>query len=87
MEKQQLQSDKVFLINNFFSPKECEELIIRSEDVGFGAAPVTTFDGPQLLPDVRSNTRVMVDDPELAALIYERARPFLPTILGNRWHL
>jgi predicted 2-oxoglutarate/Fe(II)-dependent dioxygenase YbiX len=40
-----------------------------------------------MLPHVRNNTRVMVDDFGLAARICERAKPYLPELLDVEWYL
>jgi prolyl 4-hydroxylase len=87
MRKECLQSESVFLINDFLTAQECDSFVARGEGVGFASAPVTTLFGPRMLPDVRNNTRVMLDDPILAEQIFERARPFLPELLGDSWHL
>ncbi len=73
MRKEFLYTDSVFIIHDFLSPKECDVYIARGEEIGFSEAPVTTFGGPQMRKDIRNNTRVMLDDPELSAQIFERA--------------
>lgn len=59
-------------IRNFLSPRECRELIAFSERCGY-----ETLEG--VYPrHYRSNFRVMVDSDEVAALLWERAKPLLP---------
>jgi predicted 2-oxoglutarate/Fe(II)-dependent dioxygenase YbiX len=84
MIKRELNGEDIFVIENFFSPEECAEQIARCEAAGFEEAPITTGDGPVMVKDVRNNARVMIDDPAYAAVLFERARPFLPVRLG-RW--
>jgi hypothetical protein len=72
------QRDDLFVIHDFLSPEECESYIALSESVGFGDAPINSFDGPVVRKDIRNNDRVMIDDPRLAAHIWERLKPFVP---------
>lgn len=78
MEKEQLDCDRIFVVRDFLTPAECEQFIARSEAVGYGDAPITTAAGFVMRKDVRNNERVMVDDPDLTATLFERAKPFLP---------
>ena len=78
MEKEQFDYDRIFVIHDFLSTTECAEFIARSETAGYGDAPITTALGFVMRKDIRNNERVMADDPELAAALFERARPFLP---------
>lgn len=87
MKKELLQSESVFLIHDFLSAQECKEFIARGEAAGFDAAPVTTFEGPRMLTDIRNNSRVIVEDAELAAKIFDRARQFLPAQIRPFWNL
>lgn len=70
-------------VDDVLTPDECAALIDRIESLGPTTAPVTTLRGPVLRPEIRNNRRVILDDPELAALLFERARPDLPTMLSG----
>jgi hypothetical protein len=87
MHKQLLDKEDVFLIHDFLAPEECERFIAASEQAGFDEAPISTSGGAVMLKNVRDNHRVMVDDPALAAQLFDRARPFLPARLLDRWQL
>ena len=65
-------------IEGFFSKAECAAAIAYGEAHGFDHATVTTANGAQSLPDVRNNDRVMVDDLDKAASLYERLATVLP---------
>ena len=67
-----------FLIHDFLMPQECQAYIAIGESLGFTPAPLTTARGPVMAPDIRNNTRVMVDDPTMAKSIWNRAQPFVP---------
>jgi predicted 2-oxoglutarate/Fe(II)-dependent dioxygenase YbiX len=61
---------------------ECAALVQRAERIGFTDAPITTPIGFVMMPEVRNNTRVMVDEPKLAADLWERLAPVVPSRLG-----
>jgi prolyl 4-hydroxylase len=73
----------VWTVDDVLTPGECAALIDRIEALGPTPAPVTTLRGPVLRPEIRNNRRVILDDPELAALLFERARPALPATLSG----
>ena len=71
-----------FTIQNFLSPSECQLSIQSTEQLGYTDAPVTTHLGPMMLPMVRNNTRVMVDDLPLAQKLWSRFQPLAPDVPG-----
>ena len=73
-------SDLIVTVRKLFSDDECDEYIRLAEGIGFGEAPITTAGGPVLMPSVRNNERVMLDDPQLAAVLWERVEPFVNAI-------
>jgi len=79
MRKEPLCNDDVFLIRDFFTPDECVEHIRVSERAGYDDAPITSSLGAVMRKDIRNNDRVMIDDPTLAAALFARAEPLLPT--------
>lgn len=87
MRKEQLDGDDVFVIHDFFTPDECAAAVARSEASGYEEAPITTADGPVMNKGVRDNARVIIDDPDEAARLFERARPLMPAVVERRWEL
>jgi predicted 2-oxoglutarate/Fe(II)-dependent dioxygenase YbiX len=78
-------SDEIFTVSDFLSAPECDGYIAFSESRGFGDAPINTSFGPAVVKDVRNNSRVIVDHPSLAQLLWERARVYVPaTLAGHR---
>ncbi|MCA2981274.1 MAG: 2OG-Fe(II) oxygenase [Myxococcaceae bacterium] len=75
----------VVTLDGVFSPAECAGLIERIERAGPTPAPVSTARGPVMRPDLRTNDRVMFDDPALAGLIFGRLKPHLPSRLEGAW--
>jgi prolyl 4-hydroxylase len=78
-------SDLSFTVSGLLSTGECQGMIQHSESRGYEPAPITTPRGFLMRPDVRSNTRVMYDDPALAARIWERLRPHAPRTWPTPW--
>ncbi len=76
-------SDDIFTVSDFLELSECEDYIRTSESRGFGDAPISTSVGPIMMKDVRDNSRVMVDDPSLAKLVWERASLYVPRTLAD----
>src|SRR5262245_18229872 len=83
MRKHELDGPDVFVVHDFLTPPECAAHVPRAEAAGFDAAPVMAGLGPVVNKETRNNDRVMVDDPDLAAALCERARPLLPARLRN----
>ncbi len=78
MEKEELDSTRLFVIRSFLTPEECAALIARSEALGYGDAPITTAAGFVMRKDIRNNERVIVDDVALGMGLFEKAKPLLP---------
>ncbi len=77
--------EDVFVIRGFLSPGECEHHIATTEAAGYGDAPISTLAGPVINKGMRNNDRVMIDNPALAATLWDRLHPFLPARRGTRW--
>ncbi|WP_439630980.1 2OG-Fe(II) oxygenase [Gemmata sp.] len=84
MRKELLDGEQVFVIHDFLSPGECADYVRVTEAVGYAAAPITTPSGPLMAPSVRNNERVMIDNREWAAELWERARPLVPSPFRGR---
>jgi predicted 2-oxoglutarate/Fe(II)-dependent dioxygenase YbiX len=74
-----------FTINQIFNAEECKAMITRAEELGFEAAKVALSGGAQLMPGIRNNDRVKFDDRDLANLLWQRLREFVPPTLEG-WH-
>lgn len=76
-------TDQIFTVSQFFSPEECEAYIQLAESFGFEEAPVSTAAGPQMLKDLRNNTRIMLDDLERASDLWIRIRDYVPAQIDD----
>lgn len=70
--------DEIFTIEDVCTAEECAAFIERAEGIGFADAPITTGAGFVVRKDVRNNTRVMLDDFDLADLLWKRVARFMP---------
>ncbi len=73
-----VEDESIVTVSNFLSPEECDAVIRETLATGYEEAPITTFRGFQMRPDIRNNTRVMKDDAVLAARLWERMKGFVP---------
>ena len=76
--------EKVFTLDAVFTEEECRAQIERIEAIGFEAAPITTPHGFVMAPEVRNNTRVMLDDFALAEELWARVRDPIPSSI-RQW--
>src|SRR5262245_3028352 len=77
-------ADDIYTIDNFLSESECNEYISLSENIGYTDAPVSTIDGPIMIPDVRNNARVILDDRKLADFLWQRIERYIPSPLDDK---
>ena len=68
----------VLTLEGVLSEQECEALVAEAEATGFDDAPITTLTGFRMMPEVRNNTRVMVDDVARAQWLWARTRAWIP---------
>jgi prolyl 4-hydroxylase len=74
-------------VPGFMSPAECEALIADVERRGFTEAPITTSRGFVMDPEIRNNTRVIVDDQDLATRIWRRLKGHANERVDKVWHV
>lgn len=74
----------VSTVEEFLDAETCSTLVARAKSIGFSSAPITTHEGPAVRPDIRSNDRVMIDDPGLAAHLWAAIRPMIPSTHSGR---
>jgi len=82
-QKTQILGDAIFTVSNVLAEAECAEWIRTTEGQGFSSAPITTARGFLMAPSIRNNTRVIVDDRERAAALWQRLSAFVPRTLED----
>eukprot|EP00756_Hemistasia_phaeocysticola_P010279 Hpha_TRINITY_DN15005_c0_g1::TRINITY_DN15005_c0_g1_i2::g.126037::m.126037 len=71
-----------FTVGGALSKAECEALMGYSEAVGFEEAKVNIdFEGHDI-KERRNNWRTMIDDAEVAEILFERVKAFVPPMEG-----
>ena len=75
--------DEIWTVEGILTLDECQDLIAKTEALGYEAAPVRTSSGAQMITNVRNNDRIILDDPELATLLWQRVRGFVPATVDN----
>jgi hypothetical protein len=83
MTKETLDGHYIFVIRNFLTLQECGGFVTQSEQAGYEEATITTAAGFVMDKDVRDNARLLLDDTDLAARPWQRAKPFLPRHIRN----
>ena len=71
----------IWTLDGVLSPGECTALIGRIDALGPVEAPITTPGGFVMRPDIRNNTRVILEDEALAEDLFRRVRPALPAMM------
>ncbi len=75
----------VFEVPDFGTPDFCDQIVARANDIGFDAATITTERGTSVTQEIRNNDRVIVDDANLAKLLWGNAKSlFSETFKGHR---
>ncbi|AUX43224.1 2OG-Fe(II) oxygenase [Sorangium cellulosum] len=72
---------RIFTVSNLLSPEECAGFIRLAEGRGFEQAPIGGTNVIDL--EVRNNGRLLLDDPTLAADLWERLAPWTPRSWGQ----
>jgi hypothetical protein len=71
-------------VDNVLTQFECDAIIERSEEAGFEPALLNIGYGREIYaPEKRDSDRVIVDDKDFAAELYERLKDFLPHNSGS----
>jgi predicted 2-oxoglutarate/Fe(II)-dependent dioxygenase YbiX len=71
-------TEEIFVVEKFYSPRECADAIALSEQLGYEDALLTSPSGLVRRADIRNNERVIVDDADLAVKLWERIADFVP---------
>ncbi|APR79356.1 WD-repeat protein [Minicystis rosea] len=77
-QRTEILGDHIQTIHGLFTTEECDDLVRLAESIGFDAAPITTHRGFVMRPEVRNNTRVMLDDHARALALWERLGTWVP---------
>lgn len=77
-------SDKIFTVAQVLSVEECKEYIAMTENIGYQDAPVSFSTGAVVVPEIRNNRRVMIDDEQISQTLWQKVKNYVPSVLDNR---
>lgn len=77
-----LTAPMVWTVPDIITREECRALIARIDEAGLAPAPITTGAGFVMRPDIRNNSRVVMDDPLLAGELFRRVASHVPAVLS-----
>jgi prolyl 4-hydroxylase len=77
-------ADGIMTVPGLLTPDECQQYVEFTEAIGYEAATITTASGFALRPEIRNNSRVIVDDPDRAAFLWERSWEHIPVFIRGR---
>jgi hypothetical protein len=75
----------LFTVPGVLTEQECSDFIKRIDAAEPTPAPIHGHRGPVMRPDVRNNSRVFLNDPRLAADLFERIFGYIPHRLLRMW--
>lgn len=71
------------VIEDILTPEECNNIILRSEEVGYHQALVNVGVGEIHDPEYRNSSRCIIDDVKFAKEIFERMQRYIPLELTD----
>ena len=77
-------TDKTWIIEDFLSPTECDNLILFSEMRGYDEAEVSLKSGSKMMKGIRNNYRLIYEDQALAEKLWNKLHDFCPVIIEGR---
>ena len=72
-----------FILYNVFTGEECLEWIKLTEERGYKPALVNVGTHEVLMTDFRNNDRCIIDDVDMAKMLFDRIKSYLPEIWDN----
>jgi prolyl 4-hydroxylase len=76
-------TETIMTVENFWSHEKCDEYIVKTEQIGYTDAKINTGMGHKVVKSVRNNLRVIHEDYNLAANIWEKLKDIAPREIGN----
>lgn len=74
---------EIFTIDHFLTDEECDQLIFKSEEMGFEEAKVN-IDGQQaMMKMIRDNERILYHDLNYAGELWERLKVHIRPVIDN----
>lgn len=75
--------EHIIFIENFFSDEECNQLIQKSEQMGYEDAKINLHGKQVMMKTVRNNLRVLFKDEVYAEQVWNRIKQYVPKQIGK----
>lgn len=79
------ETSEIFVIPNFLTAEECDELIVRSEAIGYEEAKVNIDGAQKTMKSVRDNERVLFADMVYAFQLWKKLKAYIRPVIGNSY--
>jgi hypothetical protein len=76
-------TENIWTIADFLTARECEDLLVLSEHLGFQEAEVNLSSGAKMMKTIRNNYRLLYEDAQLAAKYWAQLKDFCPATLDD----
>lgn len=73
----------IWTIDNFLTPKECDDLILFSEQRGYEEAKVSLKSGAKMIKGIRNNYRLIYTDEHLASQYWQKLKNHCPKTIED----
>lgn len=73
----------IWTIADFLSERECDDLLLFSERLGYEEATVSLRTGAQMMKGLRNNERLLYEDSALAEKYWAKLAPFCPARIDD----
>lgn len=83
MKTLQALTDTIWTIDNFLSERECDDLILFSEQKGYSEADVGLKSGAKIMKNIRDNYRLIYEDVKLSKDLWAIAEATYPFIVDG----
>lgn len=74
---------EIYTIDNLLSLEECNELVKKSELIGYEEAEVNVDGAQKMMKMVRNNERIMYEDHEYASLIWQKLKSYVKPVVNE----
>lgn len=79
------ETSEIYTIDHFLTDAECDELIAKSEAIGFEEAKVNMDGGQKMMKMIRDNERVMYTDILYAFQLWKKLKPYIRPVIGKSY--
>jgi 2OG-Fe(II) oxygenase superfamily len=74
---------QIWTLADFLTPRQCDDLIMLSESIGYDEATVSLPSGAQMMKGLRNNERLLYTDTVLADRYWQRLQAHCPATIDD----